>query len=98
MGVESFAARLERLQAAYEALVTRKNEIDTTWYNGVVDRYKYPILTAAHTPLHWRYDLNPATNPYLMERMGINAVFNAGAIEMEGKILLVCRVEGVDRK
>ena len=98
MGVESFAARLERLQAAYEALVTRKNEIDTTWYNGVVDRYKYPILTAAHTPLHWRYDLNPVTNPYLMERMGINAVFNAGAIEMEGKILLVCRVEGVDRK
>jgi hypothetical protein len=56
------------------------------------------VLTAAHTPLFWRYDLNPLTNPYLMERLGINAVFNPGAIELDSNIYLVCRVEGYDRK
>ncbi len=94
----AFEARLRSLQDQYEALIQRKNEIDPTWSNGLLDRYRYPILTAAHTPLFWRYDLNPETNPYLMERMGINATFNAGAMEFGGKIVLVVRVEGYDRK
>ena len=94
----AFNSRLEQLTADYEALVSRTNEIDQTLYNGIVDRYRYPVLTAAHAPVFWRYDLNPKTNPYLMERMGINGVFNAGAIELDGKTLLVCRVEGADRK
>ena len=94
----AFSSRLEQLTAGYEALVSRRNEIDQTLYNGVADRYRYPVLTSAHAPVFWRYDLNPETNPYLVERMGINGVFNAGAIELDGKTLLVCRVEGADRK
>jgi 4-O-beta-D-mannosyl-D-glucose phosphorylase len=94
----TFEERLARLRAAHEALVSRPNEVNPDWYNGIFDRYRNPILTAQHTPLHWRYDLDPDTNPYLMERLGINAVFNAGAIELDGKIALICRVEGVDRK
>ena len=93
-----FQKRLARLTAEHDALVTQTNQIDPGWSNGVFERYCYPVLTAAHTPLSWRYDLNPATNPYLMERLGINAVFNPGAIELEGRIYLVCRVEGYDRK
>ncbi|WP_298297538.1 glycosidase [Hydrotalea sp.] len=65
---------------------------------GLYVRYKNPVLTAAHTPLFWRYDLNPDTNPYLLERFGINAVFNAGAIKFNGKYVLMARVEGTDRK
>jgi 4-O-beta-D-mannosyl-D-glucose phosphorylase len=72
--------------------------VDETWNNGVYDRYLYPVLTEEHTPLFWRYDLNPKTNPYLMERMGVNVVFNPGAIELDGKIYMVARVEGIDRK
>src|SRR5512136_2918648 len=98
MALDTFEKRLNRLQAEYAALVTRPNPVDESWSNGVFERYRYPVLTAAHTPLFWRYDLNPATNPYLMERMGINAVFNPGAIELDGKVCLVCRVEGYDRK
>ena len=94
----AFKARLQQLTADYEALIARRNEIDPAWTGGVFDRYTHPIVTAAHTPLHWRYDLDPGTNPYLMERLGINGVFNAGAMELSGKILLVCRVEGYDRK
>ncbi len=93
-----FSSRLEQLTADHEALISRKNEIDQTLYNGIVDRYRYPVLTAAHTPLFWRYDFSPESNPYLMERMGINGAYNAGAIELDGKTLLVCRVEGADRK
>ena len=66
--------------------------------NGIYQRYKYPVLTAQHTPVFWRYDLDPQTNPYFIERFGINAVFNAGAIKYNGKYLLVARVEGLDRK
>src|SRR5581483_8812696 len=66
--------------------------------NGVYQRYVHPIVTAAHTPLHWRYDLNQTTNPFLIERFGINATLNAGAIKLNGKYLLVVRVEGIDRK
>ncbi len=66
--------------------------------NGIYTRYAHPVLTAAHAPLAWRYDLNPATNPFLMERIGVNAVFNAGAIKWQGRYVVVARVEGNDRK
>ncbi|AFK87330.1 MULTISPECIES: glycoside hydrolase family 130 protein [Thermoanaerobacterium] len=81
----------------YEDLINRKNE-KTEDYNGIFDRYKYPVLTREHTPLFWRYDLDERTNPYFMERLGVNAVFNPGAIELDGKFYLVARVEGYDRK
>ena len=90
--------RLEHLIREHLELVERKNTIDEAFFNGLLDRYRFPILTAQHTPLFWRYDLDIKTNPFLMERLGINAVFNAGAIELGGKVLLVCRVEGLDRK
>ena len=81
----------------YETLISRENKRIRS-NNGIFERYKYPILTAAHTPLEWRYDFNPETNPFLMERFGINAVFNAGAIKYNGKYLIMARVEGYDRK
>lgn len=93
----NFQEKYERETAKQEALLTRKNE-KTDDYNGIYDRYKYPVLTAAHAPILWRYDLNPETNPNFMERLGINAVMNSGAIELDGKICLVARVEGNDRK
>lgn len=86
------------LAAEQEKLLTRKNEVDTSFYNGLFERYKYPVLTREHAPLHWRFDLNKETNPYFMERLGINAVMNSGAIELDGKFYLVARVEGNDRK
>jgi len=98
MAEADFQDRLDRLVAEQTTLLALKNERDPGWSNGLFDRYRYPVLTAAHTPLTWRYDLNPKTNPYLIERMGINAVFNPGAIELERKIYLICRVEGYDRK
>ena len=89
--------RLRVLMEEYETLISRENE-KILPSNGIFERYKYPILTAAHTPLEWRYDFNPETNPYFMERFGINAVFNAGAIKFDGKYLVMGRVEGYDRK
>ena len=86
------------LSKKYEELITRKNEVDETFYNGIYDRYKYPVLTRDHIPLTWKYDVNPETNPYFMERLGVNCVFNAGAIELNGKYYIVARVEGNDRK
>lgn len=80
-----------------EAIINRKNE-KTDFYNGIFDRYKYPVLTREHAPLFWRYDLNPETNPYFIERLGINATMNSGAIYLKGKYYLVARVEGNDRK
>ncbi len=97
MSNEQFNRRLQRLMADHDALIERPNEI-APGGNGVFDRYKYPVLTAEHTPIFWRYDLDPQTNPHLMERLGINSVFNPGAIEWDGRILLVARVEGCDRK
>ena len=94
---KNFDKRLKALRAAQDTLLTRNNKKEEPG-NGVYDRYKYPVLTAAHTPLFWRYDLNHETNPYLIERFGINAVFNAGAIKWNNKYLLIARVEGVDRK
>lgn len=80
-----------------ERLINQKNR-KSDFYNGIFDRYENPVLTSAHAPLHWRYDLNQETNPYFMERLGVNAVMNSGAIELNGKIYLVARVEGNDRK
>ena len=93
-----FDAALSKLKADYKAVAERKNEVDTTWYNGVYDRYKYPVLTNANIPLTWRYDMNYERNPYLLERIGANAAFNSGAIFHDGKYVLVVRVEGNDRK
>lgn len=92
----TFDERKEWLQKEHEALITRKNE--PIEGNGVYERYKYPILTGEHAPLFWRYDFDRNTNPYLMERFGIHAAFNAGAIKWNGKYMLVVRVEAADRK
>ena len=81
----------------HERLINRKNEKSES-YNGMYDRYIYPVLTNEHAPLFWRYDLDEQSNPYFMERLGINAVFNSAAIELDGKYYLVARVEGYDRK
>ncbi|MDO5391476.1 MAG: glycosidase [Eubacteriales bacterium] len=81
----------------YEKLIAKKNQ-KSQFYNGIYDRYENPVLTRDHAPLHWRYDLDEETNPYFMERLGINAVMNSGAIELNGKFYLVARVEGNDRK
>ena len=80
-----------------EELITRPNA-KASFYNGIYDRYENPVLTREHAPLYWRYDLNKETNPYFMERLGINAVMNSGAIFLGGKYYLVARVEGADRK
>jgi len=92
-----FEKRLSELKQAHFDLITRENH-KRGLGNGIFDRYQNPVLSAAHTPLNWRYDLNPDTNPYLMERIGINATFNAGAILFNGKFLMIARVEGNDRK
>lgn len=81
----------------YHQLLETKNK-KSRFYNGVFDRYENPVLTREHIPLTWKYDLNPETNPYFMERLGVNAVLNAGAIEVNGKFYLVARIEGNDRK
>jgi len=95
--MNSFEFRLAKLTELHEELITRRNrKIEPG--NGIYHRYENPVLTGAHAPLAWRYDLNPATNPHLMERIGINAAFNAGAMKHDGKYLLVARVEGNDRK
>jgi 4-O-beta-D-mannosyl-D-glucose phosphorylase len=92
-----FAERLQRLLTQHEALLNRPNTPEPEG-NGVFVRYRLPVLTAAHTPVFWRYDLDYASNPHLLERLGVNAVFNPGALEFDGKICLMARVEGSDRK
>jgi 4-O-beta-D-mannosyl-D-glucose phosphorylase len=92
-----FTSRLHLLQTAHYELLQRPNQSEALG-NGVYTRYAHPVLTAAHAPLTWRYDLNPVTNPFLMERIGVNGVFNAGAIKWQGRYLVVARVEGADRK
>jgi 4-O-beta-D-mannosyl-D-glucose phosphorylase len=97
MNKEQFEIRLKKLFDENERLITLKNEpIEKN--NGVYTRYKNPIVTAEHTPIFWRYDLDYNSNPFLMERIGVNAAFNSGAIEFNGRFLLFVRVEGVDRK
>lgn len=92
-----FNKEYERQLSRYKALIYRKNE-KTEFYNGIYDRWRYPVLTRQHIPLFWKYDLDPETNPYFMERLGVNAVFNSGAIYLDGKYYLVARIEGNDRK
>lgn len=92
-----FRNRVEQLRKAQEMLISKKNHIESEG-NGVFNRYKYPVLTAEHVPLTWKYDFDSETNPYFMERIGVNAVFNAGAIKFNGKYVMVARVEGSDRK
>jgi 4-O-beta-D-mannosyl-D-glucose phosphorylase len=97
MSSDLFTERKDLIVNEHEALLLRKNEkLFST--NGVYNRYKYPIVTREHVPLHWRYDMDPVSNPYFMERIGFNAAFNAGAIKWNGKYLLVVRTEGNDRK
>ena len=93
----SFETALARENARYETIVNRKNR-PSDFYNGIYTRWEYPVLTREHAPVLWRYDLNPETNPYFMERLGVNAVFNAGAIKLNGRYYLAARVEGNDRK
>lgn len=95
--MKSFQQKIEDLQQTHERLITRKNE-PLPESNGWFRRYKHPVLTAAHTPLFWRYDFDESTNPFLMERIGMNAVMNSGAIKWNGKYLMMVRVEGADRK
>lgn len=97
MKQEEFNRKKKSLFSDYEKLIKRKNS-RVAKSNGVYHRYSHPVVTAEHTPVFWRYDLNYKTNPFLMERLGVNATFNAGACEHKGKILLFVRVEGVDRK
>jgi 4-O-beta-D-mannosyl-D-glucose phosphorylase len=92
-----FEQRLQQLNLDYEGLIRRKNE-EIASQNGIYSRFKYPVITREHIPLVWRFDLNYATNPNLLERLGVNAAFNAGAMMLNGKVLLVVRVEGNDRK
>ncbi len=87
----------QNLMRSYENLVVQTNEplLDAS---GIFTRFRYPVVTAEHAPVHWRFDLNPKTNPLGLERIGINATFNPGAIKWKGKYLLAVRVEGKDRK
>ena len=92
-----FKDKIATLLAEHEEFLARKNN-PMKGGNGIITRYEHPVLTAAHTPVFWRYDLDEKTNPYLMERIGMNATMNAGAIKWNGKYLLMVRVEGADRK
>ena len=92
-----FKKKLAALKREHERLIARPNK-PARQGNGVFSRYVNPVLTAAHTPLSWRYDFSQQTNPFLVERIGVNAAFNAGAIEFNGRVCLLVRVEGVDRK
>ncbi|SFP92031.1 glycoside hydrolase family 130 protein [Parafilimonas terrae] len=97
--MKKFDERLQQLEKEYTQLLQQKNEpLAEAESNGVFSRYRLPVLTAKHTPLFWRYDLNETTNPFLMERFSINSVLNAGAIKWDGKYLLMPRVESSDRK
>ena len=104
----SFEQKVKVLRQQHEALLTRKNEplsaSDSSFgtfrfsQNGIYEKYRYPVLTAEHTPLEWKYDFSEQDNPFLMQRIMMNAVLNSGAIKLDGRYLLVCRVEGADRK
>ena len=95
--MKSYKQQIKEMMKEHESLLTRKNE-PMEGGNGWYRRYRFPVLTVAHTPLHWRYDFNEETNPLLMERIGMNATMNAGAIKWNGRYLLMVRVEGADRK
>ncbi len=94
MQKRSFSSLME----AYERLIRRPNPVNEHFYNGIFDRYQHPVLTREHIPPFWMYDADPETNPFMMQRLGVNAVLNSGAIKLNGKYMLVARVEGMDRK
>ncbi len=99
MGVGNHFVTAKRgVERSHAALVARKNRVDTDWYNGVFERYRDPVLTAAHVPPSWRFDYDAKRNPFFQERLAINAVFNAGAILWKGRVAVCARVEGADRK
>ena len=91
-----FEKKVAALRAHHEELLSRKNE-PIEWGNGIYEKYKNPVVTAAHVPLEWKYDFNEQDNPYLMQRIMCNATLNAGAIKWNGKYVLVVRVEGAER-
>jgi 4-O-beta-D-mannosyl-D-glucose phosphorylase len=95
--MKKFEKRRKQLHENYEKLIRRENK-KVREFNGIYRRWRYPVLTAAHAPVFWRYDLNAESNPYLMERLGVNATFNAGAMLHKGKYVVMVRVEGLDRK
>lgn len=90
--------KYKELVLKYESLIKKENMVDEDFYNGIYDRYVNPVLTRDHIPPFWKFDPNKETNPYCLERLGVGATFNSGAIYHEGKYYLVARVEGVDRK
>lgn len=93
-----FTPRLNAVKEEFENLITTENSPAKEAGNGIFTRYKNPVVTAAHAPLEWRFDFDAERNPFFMERFGINAAFNAGAMKWEDKYLLSVRVEGYDRK
>ncbi len=93
-----FESNRDRIINRYEEFITKKNSKDTSFYNGIYDRWVNPVLTRDHIPYFWKYDMNKETNPLFMERLGVNAVMNSGAIELNGKYYLIARIEGNDRK
>ena len=97
MTKKSFDQKLKQLQKEHEKLLRRRNRPQKNG-NGIFNRYEFPVLTAEQRPLFWRYDFDPRTNPHLMTRLGINCVFNVGAMEWNGNIVLMTRTEGWDRK
>ena len=94
----SFEDRVKQVTERHHKLVTRKNQVNADWDSGVYERWTNPVITRDHVPLEWRYDFNPQTNPFFLERLGVNATLNPGAIYLNGKHLLMVRIEGVDRK
>ena len=92
-----FENRVAAVRARHEELLVRPN-VKKEWGNGIYDRYVYPIITAEHTPLEWRYDFSEKDNPFFMQRIMMNATLNSVAIKIDGRYLLVVRVEGADRK
>lgn len=96
--ITDFQNRKTDIQNEFQILIAQKNEPKNTVGNGIFTRYKNPIITASHAPIEWRFDLNPATNPLLLERIGVNATLNSGAIKWNNKYILAVRVEGFDRK
>lgn len=94
MQPRSFSSLME----AYERLVARPNPVNEHFYNGLFERFEHPVVTREHIPPFWMYDANPETNPFMMQRLGVNATLNSGAIKLNGKYYMVVRVEGMDRK
>lgn len=94
----NFMERKANLINRYQELIDRKNLVVDSFNHGIFERYQYPILTNEHVPLNWRFDFNPEDNPYLLERLRVNSVFNSGAIATDNGVLLIARIEGVDRK